>query len=621
MGYDYNALREKLPDMLLSREQFRPFPEWGDARWDAVDGKIRKWVIAAAERCAKEPPHHFTATEYMNYFRTGERDYDDVAGFRRSSLMLLTAAECYEHSGRFIDPIIDIIWSICEESTWVYPAHNWQGLEGGWDNDSTRPLPDVNDPQIDLFSAETGACLAWVYSVLRNRLDEVSYLITERIERELERRIIEPFCYRRDFWWMSSHVHNWHIWCTANCLAVTLLIERNPKKRALGTGLALKFVESFLSHFPADGGNSEGITYWGVSGGSLYIALKLLLLASDGRLDLFGDERVHRIASFFYKMHVDGRGFFNHGYCTYINDQVIGSEVYNFGVAMKDGLMEELGALLFSDYESSSGRSEIYNYGSYNPFTYMEYFTTTHRPSVSGRSAPYLGYVWYDTLQCFCARENPGSGKGFFVGAIGHNGESDRHLDGGEFILCLDGKPVYIDLGNVRYSRKVIDNRYRYDHFLVQTENHNAITVNGCGQSVGAAGLSRARSGDSDSYAYAEFDLSTSYKPQAGVKRCVRTVSLDRAAGTVTISQQVECDRVSDISLHFITNEPPVSTPGHIFVSGTELAYDAALFTAKTEEIDTENDPSLRANWGDHLYRTTLTAHAQSIDAAVTIRR
>ena len=78
---------------------------------------------------------------------------------------------------------------------------------------------------------------------MRGKLDEVTYLISERIEDELNRRIVEPFCNRRDAWWVSDSTHNWHMWITANCLSVVLLTETNGAKRAKAVELALRYTE------------------------------------------------------------------------------------------------------------------------------------------------------------------------------------------------------------------------------------------------------------------------------------------------------------------------------------------------------------------------------------------
>ena len=36
---------------------------------------------------------------------------------RRDKLTSLALAECIEYKGRFLDPLLDVIWAMCEQST------------------------------------------------------------------------------------------------------------------------------------------------------------------------------------------------------------------------------------------------------------------------------------------------------------------------------------------------------------------------------------------------------------------------------------------------------------------------------------------------------------------------
>lgn len=68
---------------------------------------------------------HNLAAAYMAFCRTGNRaDYEKPYFAVRHLLNRLVLAECAAGSGRFLDPIIDGIWRLCEESSWTLPAHN-----------------------------------------------------------------------------------------------------------------------------------------------------------------------------------------------------------------------------------------------------------------------------------------------------------------------------------------------------------------------------------------------------------------------------------------------------------------------------------------------------------------
>ena len=122
-------------------------------------------VIPQAEKLLDQPVTECPASVYMEYYRNGNRSrYEKLYFARRSAMMQLLMAELTEKKGRFTDKLIDYIWAICEESTWVIPAHN-TACHGNPKN----CLPDAfnqneNDDvrYVDLFAAATAGMLSLV---------------------------------------------------------------------------------------------------------------------------------------------------------------------------------------------------------------------------------------------------------------------------------------------------------------------------------------------------------------------------------------------------------------------------------------------------------------------------
>ena len=86
----------------------------------------------------------------MDFVRSGDRErHSDISFDKRNVLMQLLLAESVEDKGRFTEAILNGVWSICEESYWGVPAH----IRG-------TGLPDVENPVVDLFTAETASLLA-----------------------------------------------------------------------------------------------------------------------------------------------------------------------------------------------------------------------------------------------------------------------------------------------------------------------------------------------------------------------------------------------------------------------------------------------------------------------------
>ena len=84
------------------------------------------------------------AIRYMDFKRNGNRTrFEELYFKRRYALGTLVIAECFENERRFIDDIINGIWAICEETTWVVPAH--------LPNFASLKLPFIGMERIDLF--------------------------------------------------------------------------------------------------------------------------------------------------------------------------------------------------------------------------------------------------------------------------------------------------------------------------------------------------------------------------------------------------------------------------------------------------------------------------------------
>ena len=82
----------------------------------------------AADGVRDRPVPALPAALYMEFRRTGNRiDYETPYFERRRDLEALVVAETIEHRGRYLDAIVEYLWSILGEYTWVLPAHAFRG--------------------------------------------------------------------------------------------------------------------------------------------------------------------------------------------------------------------------------------------------------------------------------------------------------------------------------------------------------------------------------------------------------------------------------------------------------------------------------------------------------------
>ena len=131
--------KDELGKMLAAREDWRPFPKAKErAGWGEVSESIGERFVKLAEGYLETEIPMLPATLYLEYQRIGNRsNYQDVWYERRKMLHCLVIGECIEGKGRFLDKIADVVWAICEESSWTWPAHISRQKAG-------VGLPDVN---------------------------------------------------------------------------------------------------------------------------------------------------------------------------------------------------------------------------------------------------------------------------------------------------------------------------------------------------------------------------------------------------------------------------------------------------------------------------------------------
>ena len=96
--------------------------------WNAVHAAIGDEAVVAivqwAEQAANSAIPPLSASLYLEFKRNGQREgYQEPYTRRREVQTALTLAECLQYEGRFLDPLMDVTWAICEESSWAYPAH------------------------------------------------------------------------------------------------------------------------------------------------------------------------------------------------------------------------------------------------------------------------------------------------------------------------------------------------------------------------------------------------------------------------------------------------------------------------------------------------------------------
>lgn len=222
---------------------------------------------------------------------------------------------------------------------------------------------------------------------------------------------------------------------------------------------------------------------------------------------------------------------------------------------------------------------------------------------------------WYPYLGLVTARMKADSADGMYFAVLAaHNGRSHSHNDTGSYIIYQDGHPVAIDVGVEAYTAKTFSPE-RYTIWTMQSAYHNLPTIGGVMQHDGVNYKATDRKFESNAErAVYSFDIAQAYPAEAGVKRWVRTVTLDRRGNKITVEENFELERAAPVSLTVMTPRLVRVNPGGIVLklakgegSDSLLKYDTAALEPKVETVTLE-DMGLRMSWGDQIYRILLNS-------------
>lgn len=182
------------------------YPAYIDRQsWNEISKKVGEVVITAGEQYRGYEWPTVTVEAYLNYIRTGMRGAAQrIIGARQRALRTLFFAELMEGEGRFLDDLMNGVFSFCEQTTWEVPSRFYlYGFEGSITNPTTI-LPDVSKPIIGLTSSDIAADLSWILYFFEDEFDKISPVISRRLKYELKKKILEPFYASNDFWWITG---------------------------------------------------------------------------------------------------------------------------------------------------------------------------------------------------------------------------------------------------------------------------------------------------------------------------------------------------------------------------------------------------------------------------------
>lgn len=591
----YNAI--DIESILRTEEAPPPFPHASDrSAWDAVRKKIGEQavsqIISQGETAAREPIPALPASLYLEFKRNGERaGYQNPRNVRRRNHTALTLAECLEYKGRFLDPLMDLTWAICEESSWASPAHQGE-------------LTDLDFPIVDLNASLMGTHLAEMDLLLGTELDP---MVGKRIRDEIDRRLFTPYLTRHDHWWMHNTLkrttNNWSAVCNGNIVISALYLEKDISRLSEIIARAARSLDDYIDTYDENGGSSEGPGPW-VFGFSNYVIMAHMLEhRTNGQLAFMEPDFIREIAKFPLQT-VMAPGLWVNFADT--ESHTTFPEAFLIYTAERLNLPD-----LITLYHEQRQRQVAIDRESELPWMIRHLFWRPKDiPNEPVRFIP-AKHDWYNGMHWMFARMNPANPDALVLAAKGgHNGEMHNQNDVGSFIFQVNGEQVIADIGRGRFTRFYFG-AGRYEDLSCQSTGHSCPVPNG--QMQGAltqperlpdgnwADMAEDQRGENfhatliehradDAIDLMTIELKNAYPPEADLASLKRTIALHRdcADGRVELIDDVQFDKAPG------TYESVLTTFGEVNIqngvvnitgekAGARITYDPKIIQARVD--------------------------------------
>ena len=493
---------------LIEADPTEAFPRSPRRRvWREVAARLGEEALAerlrAAEEAAGLPIPTLTASMYLDFQRSGRREgYQKPLKRRRRMLADLVIGECLEGRGRFLGAAMDLLWAICEESSWAWPAHQVN-------------LGRMEAPYVDLLAAHTAMELAEARHLIGPDLDPA---VNQRIAYEVTQRVLDPFLTRHDYWWMAPRpgrrANNWTAVCVGGVVGAAVYVDPDRARLAELIARGARCLDDYLASFGVDGASEEGVSYWSYGFGAFVVLAHLVEHYSVGTIPFMDEDILREIARFPLRTRMDAGA-----YATFSDSH----ERPPLRPALLAWLSRRLDIpdLMRLARESRSERAGNLTWALRDLFW---------RPSdePGGDFVP-ARCDWMPDVAWMISRFDPEDPAALSLAVKGgDNNSSHNHNDLGAVVVRAFGKTFVLDPEPGAYVKKYFSGG-RYEIFNCRSFGHAVPLPNGVEQRAAPEFVAETLEREStESRDRLRLDLTRAYPAEADVKSLVREVSLRR---------------------------------------------------------------------------------------------
>lgn len=594
----------KISAVLGRADGFVPFPKFSDqSAWQNLNHGIHKnAAVALIEQgalAAHDEIPSLSAELFMDYQISDERlPYETPQIRRRQMLGQMALSTGLSADRNHLVQLKKLIFAILDEPSWAWPAHCPPG-----DLNTDKPVVDLSAAMTAFELAETSYLLG----------DVLSEELKARIKAEIDQRCITPFL-SQDHHWMARQaghqVSNWAAVCICGIVGAALYLEEDTHRLAQIITRGMPSLHAYIDTFDADGGSTEGPAYW--SYGFCYFTAIAHLLSerSAGKIDLFDDVKLSKIATFPLRTQLSVDRFVNFS----DSDEELNFVAGHLGFLATRLNLPQLTQLAGDDLPTDQHATRI---------TWM-LRDLIWQPEHRSQTGAGNRHDWFADIEWMIARIEPNDPNGLVVAAKGgHNYELHNQNDVGSFLIHWQSKSLISELGRGRYVKGYFGDK-RYEFLPTRSRGHSVPIVNGCEQAVGADYKAQiTQHSHSDARDILQLDLTAVYPDEAKLKRLNRKFIIDRKAlnGEVTLIDAFEfLDQPREFTSTLICRVEPQVHDGYIIIADGDAALKI-IFDANWLDVSfvVERDVAF-PHYDADVYRLLFSLHTPKQAGAIHLR-
>ena len=501
-----------------------------EAKLKAVRERAETFLNTEPRRIKFSDMHLFETTGNRSQYETARGDY-----FGRASVFAFLYA--LEEDEKYIMPLCDAIWNICDLETWALPAH----IKEEYTLQQRRCF-------LELVSTNTGKMFGEILALVGE--ENLPEIVVRRMRSEVRERIIESYK-RRNGWWAPA-TSNWAAVCICGVLGSYIYFAEKEELDELIPAM-VQTAENYLSGFDIDGCCLEGYGYWSYGFSFFLEFADLLRNYTGGKINMFDSARTKTVASFIENCSI------NDDQCIRFSDC---SEFFRPSAPIAHFIKNE-----YPDIEIPPIPPTSY------PGTDIRSFLWSD-PKLQNSTMHPKNKIFHDA-QWFIYRSEPYN----FVCKAGYNNEPHNHNDVGSFMVSKAGKVTFTDPGTGEYTRQYF-NSERFTNLEPSSRSHSVPIINGNYQVFGVNEKADIFVEKENEYA---FSMEKVYEVES-LKSLKRHFVCGESYVTLT-DTYVFTEVPESIVERFSTLVEPKIENGKITVGASELEYDKELFDF---EVNTE---------------------------------